>query len=110
MTGQAELPTVEDVQNLMSRHVGLFRDLDGLSKAVSVLDRWTEVLPNNFCDERTSRIISLVTIGRLVANAALRRQESRGAHYRSDFPRQNDIDWSRHIGESRHDGVNGNQG
>ena len=107
VVGQAKFPTVKEVQDVMWRYVGLFRDRDGLGKAVSILNRWAEVLPKNCSDEGTSRIISLITTGRLVANAALRRQESRGAHYRSDFPSRNDIDWSRHIGESRHDDLNG---
>ena len=34
-------------------------------------------------------------VGELIARAALHREESRGAHYRSDFPHRNDIDWSR---------------
>jgi len=110
VAAEAELPTVKEIQEVMWRYVGLFRDRDGLSKAVSILNRWAEVLPKNCSDEGTCKIISLITTGRLVANAALRRQESRGAHYRSDFPSRNDIDWSRHIGESRHDDLNGSRG
>jgi L-aspartate oxidase len=33
----------------------------------------------------------------LIAHAALRRQESRGAHYRQDFPEKDDVDWKVHL-------------
>ena len=39
---------------------------------------------------------NLVTVARLIARAALRRQESRGAHYREDFPERDDVNWKVH--------------
>ena len=46
------------------------------------------------------RIASILTVGRLIARAALRREESRGAHYRDDFPVRDDIHWQRRISET----------
>ena len=97
------LPTAAEVRDVMWRQVGLFRDRVGLAEAVATFDRWTTACPDRFHDEATWRIVSLITTGRLVARAALRREESRGAHYRSDFAERNDIDWSRHVGESKYD-------
>ena len=48
-------------------------------------------------DER--RLANLVTVGRLMAQAALRRTESRGGHYRADFPCRDDVHWTAHIAE-----------
>jgi len=35
----------------------------------------------------------MATVARLIARAALRREESRGAHYRLDFPERDDRRW-----------------
>jgi succinate dehydrogenase/fumarate reductase flavoprotein subunit len=45
------------------------------------------------------RAASLIVVGRLIARAALRREESRGAHWRADFPEKDDVRWNRHAGD-----------
>ncbi|MBM3819999.1 MAG: hypothetical protein FJW14_13415, partial [Acidimicrobiia bacterium] len=44
-------------------------------------------------------IDSLVTVGLLLARAALRREESRGGHFRADFPARDDLHWTRRISD-----------
>ena len=36
---------------------------------------------------------NLLTVSTMIAQAALRREESRGSHWRSDFPERNDSRW-----------------
>ena len=78
----------ERARALMWEHVGLFRTAEGLRAA---LDRFGGMQP----DED-----SLITVGRLIARAALRREESRGGHFRLDFPQRNDSRWKHRIMET----------
>jgi L-aspartate oxidase len=45
----------------------------------------------------------LVTVALLIAHAALRREESRGGHFRTDYPHRDDRRWQRHLSDVRLD-------
>ena len=99
--GQRPLTTPE-VRDLMWKSVGLFRTGAGLESAVSKLDAWyaayRDALASAPADDADAwKQFNLVTVARLIARAALRREESRGAHYRDDFPKRDDIHWKDHI-------------
>lgn len=89
------------VRDLMWRSVGLFRDASGLGDAVSQLERAWHGLRAGPAPRgiEAARLDSLITVGRLMARAALRREESRGAHFRSDFAERDDARWRRHLAE-----------
>jgi succinate dehydrogenase/fumarate reductase flavoprotein subunit len=80
----------------MWNSVGRWREEALLRTAVEALDEWYAALG----DDR-SRIAALVTVGRLMARAALRREESRGAHARADFPARDDVKFRIHLGDVR---------
>ncbi len=88
-------PSREAVQSLMWDHVGIVRDGDSLSRAKATLSAWHAALPKP-TDRPAHELTDLVACGRLVTEAALIREESRGAHYRSDFPQPHE-EWRRHI-------------
>ena len=74
---------------LMWKHGGLFRTADGLRTALAELGTMQP-------DEDP-----VITVGRLIAAAALRREESRGGHFRLDFPDRDDRNWKHRIVEAR---------
>ena len=53
---------------------------------------------------RALELESLLLVGRLVSTAALARRESRGSHYRADFPDPDDAAWGRSLVLRRVDG------
>ena len=98
--------TVAEVQDLMWRHVGLFREHHGLTQALDTLEpAWraidARIAAGEPLDAAAWRAASILTVGRLIARAALRREESRGGHYRSDFPQRDDTHWKRRASETR---------
>jgi L-aspartate oxidase len=67
------------LRDTMSAHVGVVRDRAGLEKALAVITMLEE-------RSRSPRFLNMLTTAKLIAAAALQRTESRGGHYRSDFP------------------------
>ncbi|MDD5082664.1 MAG: L-aspartate oxidase [Dehalococcoidales bacterium] len=83
------------LQQLHWDKVSIIRDKEGLTEAADILAAWQKILPRP-TDRPTYELGNLVLTGRLVTEAALTREESRGAHFRSDFP-QSSPQWQRHI-------------
>ncbi len=93
----AEAPplTRKALQSLMWDDVGIVRDAASLERAKATLSAWQAALQPP-TDRPSHELADLLLCGRLVTEAALLRQESRGAHYRTDFPEPRE-EWRRHI-------------
>ena len=87
------------IRHLMWKSVGLFRAREGLASAVGMLEAVGAPTSPASADEWRDR--NLVTVARLIARAALRREESRGGHFRADFPERDDRHWKVHVVEVR---------
>lgn len=97
-------PAEDTIRDLMWRSAGLFRSGDGLRAAVAALESAHVDLENALASRAVAdlagwRRANLLTVARLIARGALRRTESRGAHFRSDFPSKDDLDWKTHVTE-----------
>jgi L-aspartate oxidase len=89
----------DQVRALMWKHAGLFRSREGLAAAVETLERASLAEFRATADAYRHR--NLVTVARLIARAALRREESRGGHFRGDFPERDDARWKIHVVDVR---------
>jgi L-aspartate oxidase len=77
------------VKRVMWERVGILRDKSSLKRA---LKEFEQIEKSNLGS--SSR--NFVTLAKLVATAALWREESRGGHYRTDFPERDDVKWDAH--------------
>jgi len=88
-------PGLAALQQLHWDNAGIIRDRDGLTRAAATLAAWQATLPPP-ADQPTGELCNLILTGRLLTEAAFIREESRGAHFRADFPRRSPR-WRRHI-------------
>ena len=90
----------------MWRHAGLVRNREGLEQAVARLAAWSCAVDSarhdRISDAAFRRVSSIVTVGFLIVRAALRREESRGGHFRADFPSRDDLHWNTHVSDLLH--------
>ena len=96
----------EELAELMWQRAGVFRDGPGLRLALERVEPvWASVLAADESGESASlagwQLRTLVTVSRLILRAALRRAESRGGHFRRDFPAKDDLHWLRRVTDTR---------
>jgi L-aspartate oxidase len=96
--GRVDLSTVaairQTLQQEMWRDAGLLRDAAGLKRAQACLAelraKATEVFTYAHSSRAVAELRNLLDLSGLIVRSALAREESRGAHYRKDFPAKND--------------------
>jgi fumarate reductase flavoprotein subunit len=94
-----------EMQQVMTDKVGIFRTAADLQSAVdslqSLLQRSRNIGLRHRADGPNPELVTAYRVRRMlkvalcIACGALARQESRGAHYREDFPRRDDAQWLR---------------
>ncbi|MFC1957867.1 L-aspartate oxidase, partial [Chloroflexota bacterium] len=89
-----DIPGLSTLQALHWDNVGIIRNKEGLTQAANILSAWQKSLPQPV-DRSSYELSNLILTGRLMTEAALLREESRGAHFRSDFP-QSSSQWQHH--------------
>jgi len=86
---------IQAVQKIMWNDVGIVRDGKRLASAISHLERLEESLPP-LTSRRSWEARNILTTGLVIARSAQARLESRGAHYRTDYPAHNDAKFLKH--------------
>lgn len=86
---------IQKVQSMMWQHVAVMRDGKSLRQVVADLTAMQSSAPKSG-DRRAREAGNILQTGLLIARSALAREESRGAHYRLDFPLKNDKKFNKH--------------
>ncbi len=86
------------LKSLMWRSVGVRRSKPDLIEALSTIATWQRyVLYRQFCEAAGWELQNMLAIARVITQAALQREESRGVHYRTDFPQVDNQNWKKRI-------------
>jgi len=96
LTGLVSESTLPSIQQTMTEHAGVLRSETGLREAASrlaLVSGATSETPNTSAWETTN----LLTISSVLVEAARVREETRGSHWREDFPGTDDASWLGHI-------------
>jgi L-aspartate oxidase len=93
----ASMPALskEALQDLLWRNAGISRHGSRLLLSARILCAWERTIPEP-ADQAGYELRNLLLLGRLMVEAALIRQESRGSHFREDFP-DTSPNWEKHV-------------
>ena len=104
--GERAYPIRNDLQILMMDKCSVFRNESDMSKALSDLESIKERYKSVRIEDKRStyntdltealELECLIGLAETILKSALARQESRGAHYREDYPERDDKNWLKH--------------
>ena len=92
------------LQDAMTTRVGVLRNAEGLAGVTAYLDDLAAT-PADLVDLDAWETTNLLTIASAVADAATVREETRGSHWREDFPERDDPTWAGHLDVRMRDGA-----
>jgi L-aspartate oxidase len=95
-----------ELQEVMSSRVGVLRTASGLEEAGLLLDKLGGVTADAV-DLESWETTNLLTISGALTQSALLREETRGSHWREDYPDRDDARWAGHFDVTTRDGVTG---
>jgi L-aspartate oxidase len=93
-----------ELQEVMTARVGVLRHAAGLADAAAALDRLASLRAHTV-DQESWETTNLLTISAALTDAAALRQETRGSHWREDFPDRDDARWAGHLDAVTDDGA-----
>jgi succinate dehydrogenase/fumarate reductase flavoprotein subunit len=112
-TGESPWPIRDDLGRTMWERVGIVRHRDKLERALDDIAELQQRLakvsapggrPFNLTWQQALDLRNLLTASELIARSALTREDSRGAHYREDFPETDHAKWLKNIYVAREPG------
>ena len=92
-----------ELQEVMTSRAGVLRNADGLAEAAAMLDKLAGAT-TDVVDQDAWETTNLVTVSAALAAAAAAREETRGSHWREDFPDRDDRQWAGHFDAVMADG------
>jgi L-aspartate oxidase len=92
-----------DLQRVMTERAGVLRSRDGLSAGAVELDTLSRRTTDD-ADVAAWEATNLLTVAGALLTAARQREETRGSHWREDFPDRDDATWRRHLDVTLTDG------
>ncbi len=94
------LDDTEKMRNSLRRtmwgQVGIIRSRESLVRATAQLSRWEHMISKSFAGRADLEVKNMVQVAHCVAEAALWRENSVGAHFRSDIPESKRPGWKQH--------------
>ena len=92
-----------ELQRTMTEHAGVLRSRDGLAAGAAALERLSR-RTTDVADVAGWQTTNLLTVSAALLEAAAMRTETRGSHWRDDFPDRDDQHWSGHVDVTASDG------
>jgi L-aspartate oxidase len=87
----------KSLKQLMEQKAGIVRCGKSLKEALEKLEEWDKIAGGACASIEEFELRNMIAVARLITASALKREESRGAHYRSDCPNTDDKHWKKHI-------------